>query len=456
MKKHDCGNRKYVRCLWDNAIKIKEVMLLSVLALFLCTGCGDGTVVTIKIKGSIFSLKDSSAIKGAVVFAVSKTDGNVSDMAITGADGSYEIEIEEEREGRNKPVNGSWDLNASAEQFMSVPSFIRPSIAVKIDNFIPEDNRYTYSDTLTDIGLAPLNESGELFSVAGNLEGGDPGALVVLEQCSEPPCPYGYTAKRGNFTIFNVKQGSYSAAAYKKDLSFEGTAVEISADTENVLIKKIAGNPTGTVSGSVNVVNPGEGSDTSIVLVPEALFHEQLEKGILVPGLRAPESGDPNISGAYTISGVPEGSYVVLAAFENDYLVRDPDPNISGTQIVHFTMPEDGSYSRDIDAFKITGALGIISPGAGDTPEAVSDLIEVVFQDDSSEDQYDIILYNMYGDTLWEKSIPGQSGGSNVNVSYDGPALENGMYYQWKVASYRKGGPISTSEDLKGIFYIGE
>ena len=100
MKKHDCGNRKYVRCLWDNAIKIKEVMLLSVLALFLCTGCGDGTVVTIKIKGSIFSLKDSSAIKGAVVFAVSKTDGNVSDMAITGADGSYVIEIEEEREGR--------------------------------------------------------------------------------------------------------------------------------------------------------------------------------------------------------------------------------------------------------------------------------------------------------------------------------------------------------------------
>ena len=62
----------------------------------------------------------------------------------------------------------------------------------------------------------------------------------------------------------------------------------------------------------------------------------------------------------------------------------------------------------------------------------------------------------MYGDTLWEKSIPGQSGGSNVNVSYDGPALENGMYYQWKVASYRKGGPISTSEDLKGIFYVGE
>ena len=232
---------------------------------------------------------------------------------------------------------------------------------------------------------------------------------------------------------------------------FDKTAGKIQLD-----IKKKTGTVTGTVSGSVNIVNPGAGDATSIVLVPESLFHETLKKGILVPGLRAPESGDFNIKGAYTITGVPEGSYVVLAAFENDYLVRDPDPNIAGTQIVHVTMPDAGSYDKSIDAFKVTGSLDIVFPGAGDAPDALSNLSEVVFVDDSSEDQYMLVLYNMYGDTIWEKTIPGQSGGANVTVPYDGPALENGVYYQWNVTSFHNGGPISTSEDLKGIFYVTE
>ncbi|MCX5903236.1 MAG: hypothetical protein NTV89_07135 [Proteobacteria bacterium] len=435
---------------------MKRLMLMAAIVLFLCAGCDNGSNVTIKIKGKVFSLADKSAIRGAIVCAVNKADGTVSDLAVTGDDGTYTVEVTAEREGRNKPINEAWGLNASAKLFMSVPSFIRPSIAVTMDNFIPEDHNYTYSDALTDIGMAAIRETIELFTVSGRLDGGDAGAMVVLEGCSEPPCPYAYTAKQGGFTIFNVPQKTYSAAAYKKGVSYEALSIEVSSDTQNVVLKKKPGNVTGTVSGSVNIVNPGDGDATSIVLVPESLFHETLKKGILVPGLRAPESGDCNIKGAYTITGVPEGSYVVLAAFENDYLVRDPDPNIAGTQIVHFTMPEAGSYERSIDNFKITGSLNIISPGGGETPEGLADLIEVVFTDDSSEDQYKLVLYNMYGDTIWEKTILGQSGGADVTVAYDGPALENGVYYQWNVTSFRKGGPISTSEDLKGIFYVTE
>ena len=426
------------------------------MVLFLCAGCNNGKNVTIKITGRVFSLVDNSAIRGAIVCAVSKADGTVSDMAVTGDNGSYTVEVTAEREGRHKPINAAWGLNASAGQFMAVPSIIRPSIAVTIADFIPEDNNYTYSDSLTDIGLAAIKETGELFTVSGRLNGGDAGALVVLEGCSEPPCPYGYTAKRGDFTIFNIPPKTYSAAAYKIGTSYETLSTDISSDTQNVILKKKTGQVTGTVSGSVNIVNPGQGDGTSIVLVPESLFHETLKKGILVPGLRAPENGTPDIKGAYTITGVPEGSYVVLAAFENDYLVRDPDPNIAGTQIVHVTMPDAGSYEKSIAAFKITGSLDIVSPGAGDVPEALSNLAEVVFADDSSEDQYMLVLYSMYGDTIWDKTILGESGGGNVTVPYDGPSLENGVYYQWNVTSLRKGGPISTSEDLKGIFYITE
>lgn len=52
--------------------------------------------------------------------------------------------------------------------------------------------------------------------------------------------------------------------------------------------------------------------------------------------------------------------------------------------------------------------------------------------------------------------MPRASGG-NVTVPYGGP-LEPGMYYQFKAAAWRAPGgrnpsPISTTEDLKGVFF---
>lgn len=45
--------------------------------------------------------------------------------------------------------------------------------------------------------------------------------------------------------------------------------------------------------------------------------------------------------------------------------------------------------------------------------------------------------------------------------AYDGPALEIGMFYQFRATSFReRNGPrtaISTTEDLKGVFfYVGD
>ena len=50
------------------------------------------------------------------------------------------------------------------------------------------------------------------------------------------------------------------------------------------------------------------------------------------------------------------------------------------------------------------------------------------------------------------------TGEETVEQVYAGPALEEGMYYQFRVTSYRDkqhGGRtlISTTEDLKGVFY---
>ena len=91
--------------------------------------------------------------------------------------------------------------------------------------------------------------------------------------------------------------------------------------------------PVGSVSGSVSIVNAPGGSMTSVVLVVASTFNEAMKRGEVPPGLRAPKAGVPSVSGAFAIDGVPDGNYVVLAAFENDSLVRDPDTSIGGTQI---------------------------------------------------------------------------------------------------------------------------
>ena len=102
---------------------------------------------------------------------------------------------------------------------------------------------------------------------------------------------------------------------------------------------------------------------TSVVLVVASTFNAAWARGEVPPGLRAPGLGSPSVSGAFTITDVPDGDYVVLAAFENDNLVRDPDTAIGGTQIQRVTL---GPASRQVAlpaSFKITEALAIDASG---------------------------------------------------------------------------------------------
>src|SRR5439155_13608305 len=113
-------------------------------------------------------------------------------------------------------------------------------------------------------------------------------------------------------------------------------------------------------------------------------------------GLRAPPPPTAaNISGAFVIEGVPEGKYVVLAAFENDNLVRDPDTAIAGTQIVHQTVTS-GSDAAISSSFKVTGAITISSPGANDA-EMVTAAPALTWAAYSSAATYDITVYDTFG-----------------------------------------------------------
>jgi hypothetical protein len=204
-----------------------------------------------------------------------------------------------------------------------------------------------------------------------------------------------------------------------------------------------SGPATAAVNGSVNIVNAQGGAQTSVVLVVDETFNMTLERGDVPKGLRA-----GNISNAFSVKNVPDGKYAVLAAFENDGLVRDPDPNISGTQIPHITV---AGGSVDAGNFKVTGALDVISPGAGD-PEPVMGTPTFTWKDDSSETGYSLVVFDTFGNKTWENTMIPSSKGSNPSVMYAGPALVKGNYYQFRATSLKTGSPISRTEDLKGLF----
>jgi hypothetical protein len=107
------------------------------------------------------------------------------------------------------------------------------------------------------------------------------------------------------------------------------------------------------------------------------------------------------------------------------------------------------------ESFKVTPALPTNSPGA-EAPEAVTTKPKLVWGDDSSEDYYDVRVFDSFGDEVWNSlMLPRVSGAATASVQYAGP-LEPGMYYQFRVTSWRAPGgkdpaPIAGTEDLRGV-----
>jgi hypothetical protein len=208
---------------------------------------------------------------------------------------------------------------------------------------------------------------------------------------------------------------------------------------------------------------------TSVILVLESTFFERpaIARGIAPFGLRA---GD--VSGAFEIAGVPPGQYAVLAAFENDLLVRDPDEGIAGTDVVHIEVTGAEPTQDIAEGFKVTGALAVESPGAGGLTVLDSGASPTfVWADDSSEDGYELRVFDSFGTQVHEAlDVARVTGSPTVSYTWSGANLEPGSIHQFRVLSFRNatggggmpgmgmgGGRtyISATEDLRGVFQIG-
>jgi hypothetical protein len=418
---------------------------------------GEGYVcgAPVNIRGTVGDALSGEPVEGAQVIVLSADGAPASDVATTDADGHYSLDVSALREADGSVADSAqWTLIGSAQGYQIFPSGPRPAVPISASQI--EEDGIDAANTL--VTLLPLVAGGER-QISGTILGANPGGTLVVAEGGAVPAPYAIADSNGDFTIFNVPSGQYTVVGYKGGQPLHAGISDTTDASQDGLRLDSADTELCSVSGSVNIVNAAGGLTTSVVLVPLSVFDPVLERGPIPLGLRAPGLPErPTISGPFMIEGVPKGEYVVLAAFENDQLVRDPDESIAGTQLQTVRV-EAGDAEQVDESFKITEHLAVIAPGA-DAPEEVSGTPVFRWADDSSEDRYELELYTAMGELVWEdRDIPGVNGGHEVDLTYGGPSLVDGMVYQFRVASYRdKNGTtaISASEDLRGVFTYRE
>ena len=423
-----------------------------------CAELTDGTYAChrpLLFRGRVLDSTDSSPIEGAHVLGLDAQPVAVTDIAVSEADGSYELEVPVVRNEDGSPVAASYTLRGGADGYQTFPSGIRTAIPINTTLAAELDEGWVVMGTLTDVALIPVEDpSAPRASITGTVRAqADSGGVLVVAATTGGP---GYTAisgRGGDYTIFNVPPGEYEVRGYGQGLSLAPEAVTVAdADLAGVDLG-LSEAALSQVTGTTQIVNGGDCEATSFILVVESTFVEAIGRGEVPRGLRAPEPGAPpsiRNSETWTIPDVPEGRYVVLAAFENDFCVRDPDTSIAGTLPVHLALPADAGTIGE--SFKITGALAVMSPGV-DEPEAVTEPPTLTWEDDSGEQDYLVEVFDAYGDLVWMEVVPGVSGSASASVEYGGP-FEAGMYYQFRATS-RSGSmvPLSRTEDLRGVFY---
>lgn len=413
-------------------------------------------VATLTIRGQVLDTTSNGPIEGALVQAVDANGAVVGGSVATEADGSFTLTVPAIRDvdEDGTPVEGSYTLRAQAAGYQEFPTAIRPALPLDAETAAREEPGWVIENPLTTVKLIPLaGDVSSLGSISGTIQADhNTGMLVVAE--GGGAALIGFSDGEGQYTIFNVPAGGYAVQAYAAGVQVVPTSTTLAAGEQKAGVDLAESNqPLSRVSGNVQIVNAPGGSRTSIVLAVESTFVEAAGRGEVPPGLRV---GD--VSGAFAIEEVPDGRYVVLAAFENDGLVRDPDQTIGGTRVVHIEVP-DGEMGNAVvlpEGFKVTGALAVVSPGADGPEEVSTPTPDLVWQDDSSEDGYEIRFFDAFGNELWRHEGGPVTGSATVTRAYAGPPLEVGMFYQFRATSFRERNgtrtAISSTEDLKGVF----
>ncbi|HPH03290.1 MAG TPA: hypothetical protein PK297_10080 [Spirochaetota bacterium] len=277
------------------------------------------------------------------------------------------------------------------------------------------------------------------------------------------------TGPDGSFVIFNLPYGSYSLKAIKKGhLCNANPVVTItaSAKTGNATIP-VASATGATMRGALSI------NTTAGVVLPAYMDVTLLDPATMlpIPGLSVKALQASNW--AYTMTGIPAGTYKAWATFGNDNLVMDPDWVRKNPGILDVTLTNLQEITKN---FNTTPSFVTITPSNPLTnlePASVTNLTPT-FQwkqpSTASSANYLVIeVRDADGATIWggfvgntlspTNGLQIPKGDGTIVYNSDGKAvrtLEVGKTYQWKMYAVNSKDNIllSVSEDQQGLFTI--
>lgn len=427
----------------------------------------------VELRGHVFDAATDEGVEGASVVCLDANGAARSGVAFTGEEGEFALRVAVPRTGPDgAPVAEQAVLRVAAQGYQWFAKPPRTALPVDLNAAAPvdddgdgeDDDALVVAGPETEVALIALPGGGAGVRITGRVttddddlaydlddDGGVGGVLVLAEQ-GDAAVSTAISGEDGTFVLFNVPPGATTVSGFRAGIVVTPATVTPDDDVEGVVLDAAEAD-LGSVSGKIELVNPEEGGDTSVILVVESTFDAAAVSGEAPAGLRAaPVRGD------FVIENVPPGSYAVLAAFENDDLVRDPDETIGGTDIVYIDVPDDGSPVAIEKSFKVTGALVVESPGADGTEVVTDATVTFIWARDASAEGYEVRVYDVFGELVWEDTdIPKVTGSRPVTATWDAAGAVPGLVYQFRARSFHiendgSRSYISATEDLKGVF----
>lgn len=423
----------------------------------------------LEVAGRVFDLANTNVVTNGVasarVVALDPNHAPASKVAVSGSTGAYQLQVPWPRNADGSPVAGSITLRADATGYQTFPSGLRLALPIDVASAVKGTSAWTLQSVQTDVGLIALQSTSNLASIHGTVAAppGGAGVLVVAAPTGSTAAGVGFTGvadSSGSYAIFNLPAAAapgtgYDVQAYAAGANYNPGSASLTPGADVAVNLTLKNTVTATVTGSVTIggQNTTGSSATSVILVVKSTFDPTLERGEAPPGLRA-----GGVTTTYSIPGVPDGTYVALAAFENDGLVRDIS-GIGGTAPVEVVV-SGGSVSSCSNScmFKVTGAVTLDTPFVSPydvTPwPATSATPTFTWVAYPSTLYYVVSVVDAYGN----QAVAPTDVSTSTRYTYGGAALVSGMYYQFRVQSWQTISAVtqiaSQSEDLKGVFYM--
>jgi hypothetical protein len=407
----------------------------------------------------------TTMLDGARVVALDANRAPVSTVAVSASGGAYELKVRAARDTRGWPLPAAITLRADRQGYQTFPGGIRPALPIDLSTATVVGSSLVVSSPLTALQLLPLPGTAATSWIAGTIARPPSGAapLVVAEPAPGGAGPgtgiTGVADRDGSYAIFNLTPGtSYVVKAYTRGANYAPvTTPGLAAGLNTVPISALPTPAPATVAGDL-IFNNAASTDVDVTLVVDSTYVTTLDRGESPAGLTVPGAG-----GGYSFTGVPDGKYVVLAAFGIDGDVRDQS-NTGNAQAPRVTV-QGGAVVAAPDSFKIVPAVDLQTIGgatAGTEPIAVVSTAAPTFtwargSVDASAQTYRVLVFDAAGDIAWSHDV---AAASDNSVSYAGDALVAGMPYQLRILAISETMPVppeafeqlSQTEDLLGVF----